>query len=169
MGYVALRWVVQEGSEEEMAQVTVCMRTGLIRIILRLVVVVSKNEIEDLGPVRTLRSLTKLSASHNGIIVIPDLSDLHDLGELRLNDNKILTIPDTIHLNFNLKILELGNNRIAKLRCDNRVHLVIVCFQYLCCCFRGLFHAQSRLMTIQLCHMCGPPCPFHCRIGASRV
>jgi hypothetical protein len=128
MSYFALWWFVQKGNEEEITQVAICMRTGLIPNKLRYLVVVSKNEIEDLGPVRTLRSLTKLSASHNGIIVIPDLSDLHDLGELRLNDNKILTIPDTIHLNFNLKILELGNNRIAKLRCDNRVHLIL-CFR----------------------------------------
>jgi Leucine-rich repeat (LRR) protein len=81
-----------------------------------LAAVVSRNEIEDISPVRTLKSLTKLSASHNGIVVIPDFSDLHDLGELRLNDNKIMLIPDTLHLNFNLKILDLGNNRIAKLR-----------------------------------------------------
>lgn len=77
---------------------------------------VSHNEIEDLSPVRPLTSLTKLSASHASVIVIPDLSDLHELGELRLNDNKIVTLPESLQHNFNLKTIDLGNNRITKWR-----------------------------------------------------
>lgn len=77
---------------------------------------VSSNEIEDLSPVRALKSLTKLSASHCGVVVIPDVADLHELAELRLNDNKIVSLPESLQFNYNLKTLELGNNRICKYR-----------------------------------------------------
>lgn len=87
---------------------------------------VSHNEIDDLSPVRALAALEKLSASHASVVIIPDFSDQHELGELRLNDNKITSIPETLQYNFNMKILELGNNRIAKFRyaacCDCAEH-----------------------------------------------
>lgn len=82
-----------------------------------LLTVVSSNEIDDLSPVRALKSLTKLSASHCGVVVIPDVADLHELAELRLNDNKIVSLPESLQFNYNMKTLELGNNRICKYRC----------------------------------------------------
>lgn len=43
--------------------------------------------------------------------------DFAQTQELRLNGNKILSIPDTIHLNPHIKILDLGKNLIKEWRC----------------------------------------------------
>ena len=75
-------------------------------------IVVSHNSITEISGIKSLRALTKLSAAHNQIRVIPDLSAHPLLEELRLNDNKIMRIPETVDRNPELRIVDLGRNRL---------------------------------------------------------
>ena len=60
----------------------------------------------------TLRALTKLSLSKNCLEHIPNLSFCVNLQELRINNNEISTITDTITLAPKIKILDISNNKI---------------------------------------------------------
>ena len=75
-------------------------------------IVLSHNAIMEIAGIKSLRALTKLSVAHNQIRVIPDLSAHPLLEELRLNDNKIMRIPDTIDRNPELRLVDLGRNRL---------------------------------------------------------
>lgn len=56
----------------------------------------------------SLKALQKLSITHNRLHTLPKL-DLPELKEVRLNDNKIASIPAG-HLPPSLTVLDLGNN-----------------------------------------------------------
>lgn len=62
----------------------------------------------------SLLKLTKLSAAHNKLSDVPDLSSNTALKELRLNDNHISHIPETLRSCTSLEILDFGNNQIAE-------------------------------------------------------
>jgi len=74
--------------------------------------VLSRNYLQDITCVRSVVTLKKLSCSHNQLRKIPDLSRLVQLTEVRLNDNLIDRLPSTLVSNRNLKVLDLGHNRI---------------------------------------------------------
>lgn len=57
-------------------------------------------------------SLTKLVLSHNNLHEFPDLCSCPSLKELRLNGNKIATIPQLDLITPLLELLDLGNNPI---------------------------------------------------------
>jgi Leucine-rich repeat (LRR) protein len=92
------------------------------------VAVLSNNLIEEIEGISKLAELKKLSLSSNKIKIIPDLSGLHTLSgqsvhyvsdnctEIKLNKNMIMKIPDTMSLNVNLKIIDLGNNSIREFK-----------------------------------------------------
>ncbi|KAJ3162010.1 hypothetical protein HDU86_005708 [Geranomyces michiganensis] len=77
--------------------------------------VLSHNNLSSLEGIGALTHLTKLSAAHNQIRVFPDLRHLPALKELRLNDNKILTISDDVRYLPALEILDMGNNLIRSI------------------------------------------------------
>jgi Leucine-rich repeat (LRR) protein len=58
--------------------------------------VLSHNKIEEVTCLNSLSKLTKLSVAHNKLKVFPELPDKAALKEIRLNDNKLLTIPDHV-------------------------------------------------------------------------
>ncbi len=60
----------------------------------------SHNALDDLKRVAASTSLEKLSASHNELRVLPDLSRCHVLAELRLNDNALTAVPASLSLNI---------------------------------------------------------------------
>ena len=75
--------------------------------------VVSHNEIENLKGIELYPNLKKLSASNNAIRSLPlEIKRLAGLAELRLAHNKIMTLPDSISTNLNLKMLILNDNLI---------------------------------------------------------
>jgi Leucine-rich repeat (LRR) protein len=75
--------------------------------------VVSHNEIENLKGIEMYPNLKKLSASNNAIRSLPlEIKRLVGLAELRLAHNKIMTLPDSISDNVNLKMLILNDNMI---------------------------------------------------------
>lgn len=86
--------------------------SGISGLIQLNTLVLSKNRLESIG-VSKLVYLEKLSLSHNEFRSFPDISALQLLKELRLNDNKIQLIPESIHLNARLVIVDVGNNRIT--------------------------------------------------------
>jgi hypothetical protein len=61
-----------------------------------------------------LGKMKKLSLSHNQIREVSYISDLFYLHELKLNDNKIRNLPETLAKNVRLEILDLGNNQIRE-------------------------------------------------------
>ncbi|TPX59135.1 hypothetical protein PhCBS80983_g02667 [Powellomyces hirtus] len=73
-------------------------------------IVLSHNSLTSLEGLGSLINLTKLSAAHNQIRVFPDLRLLPALKELRLNDNKIMSISDNVRFLPALEILDMGNN-----------------------------------------------------------
>ncbi|KAI8590631.1 hypothetical protein BDZ88DRAFT_90623 [Geranomyces variabilis] len=75
-------------------------------------IVLSHNNLSSLEGIGALTHLTKLSAAHNQIRVFPDLRHLPALKELRLNDNKILSVSDDVRYLPALEILDMGNNLI---------------------------------------------------------
>lgn len=60
----------------------------------------------------SLSGLTKLSLSKNNLKQIPNLSVCVNLQELRINNNEITSLSDTITMAPKLKILEISNNLI---------------------------------------------------------
>ncbi|KAJ3267809.1 hypothetical protein HK104_005604 [Borealophlyctis nickersoniae] len=77
-------------------------------------IVLSDNKLTQIDGVGGLQLLEKLSAAHNNIRSFPILTN-PALRELRLNDNKIITIPESIRKLPSLEILDLGNNLISHL------------------------------------------------------
>jgi len=63
-----------------------------------------------------LSKLTKLSLSHNKIRELPSLEVHRELQELRLSDNHIQTIPESISFNQGLKIVDFAKNMISSWR-----------------------------------------------------
>ncbi|KAI8343880.1 hypothetical protein BC941DRAFT_497280 [Chlamydoabsidia padenii] len=77
--------------------------------------VISHNSVTKIPNLMALPKLVKVSASHNKLKEVPNLSGQSaSLKELRLNDNKIVTIPNTLRKCQALAIIDLGNNRISK-------------------------------------------------------
>jgi Leucine-rich repeat (LRR) protein len=76
--------------------------------------------------------------------------------ELRLNGNKILSIPDTIHLNPHIKILDLGKNLIKEWRCAHA-------FSPFSCAL-GLSAVGPQKLTLSAlppwCHYCAGPLTY---------
>ncbi len=78
----------------------------------------------------TSRSLVKISAFWNNIVMVPRLSTLTCLEEVNLSDNKIEEMPAVAGL-AKLKVLNLGKNRIPELPdgcldgCDSLEELLI--------------------------------------------
>jgi Leucine-rich repeat (LRR) protein len=60
--------------------------------------------------------LTKLSAAHNQLTVLPDLTYNVLLKELRLNDNSITTLPESLRQCNAMEIMDLGNNQLKNWR-----------------------------------------------------
>lgn len=60
----------------------------------------------------SLLKLTKLSAAHNKLTAVPDLSYNVAVKELRLNDNQISDIPETLRKCNAIEILDFGNNQL---------------------------------------------------------
>lgn len=60
----------------------------------------------------SLHTLTKLSLSKNNLTQIPNLTVCVNLQELRINNNEISTISDSITIAPKLKILDISNNKI---------------------------------------------------------
>ena len=61
----------------------------------------------------TFANLTKLSIGKNTLKVIPDLSASPNLTELRVNNNMLTTINDSILNNKKLKLLDVSNNLLT--------------------------------------------------------
>ncbi len=61
-----------------------------------------------------LEKMKKLSLSHNQIREVAYISEQFYLHELKLNDNKIRSLPETLAKNVKLEILDLGNNQIRE-------------------------------------------------------
>ncbi|KAI8067889.1 hypothetical protein BC940DRAFT_300694 [Gongronella butleri] len=75
--------------------------------------VLSHNHIRTLPSLHALTKLAKLSVSHNMLTELPELSAQNaSLKELRVNDNKITTIPAALRKCQLLETLDLGNNEI---------------------------------------------------------
>lgn len=74
--------------------------------------ILSKNKLSSFN-VHGLEHLTKLSLGYNLLTTVPDLSALHSLQELRLNNNKISEIPPLLLQNRKLKVLDLANNLLS--------------------------------------------------------
>ena len=62
----------------------------------------------------TFLFLTKLSLGHNNISIFPNLDNCLNLTELRINNNLIVIIPQTILNNKKIKTLDLSNNLITE-------------------------------------------------------
>ncbi|GJD11255.1 Centrosomal protein of 97 kDa [Galdieria sulphuraria] len=92
--------------------------------------ILSRNCLQDVSPVRSVVTLKKLSCSHNQLRRIPDLSRLLQLTELRLNNNLIDSLSSTLASNRNLKVLDLGHNRIRN-REDLSVLRLLPCLKVL--------------------------------------
>ncbi|KAI8077806.1 uncharacterized protein BX664DRAFT_287359 [Halteromyces radiatus] len=77
--------------------------------------VLSHNKLKTIPSLDAMVDLAKLSAAHNNFKKMPDLSSHTTfLKEIRFNDNKITTIPDTLRPCQALEIIDLGNNQIEK-------------------------------------------------------
>lgn len=74
-------------------------------------IVISRNKIEDLGScLRGLELLKKLSASHNLLRTLPDVSKCASLKELRLNNNRLHTLGNNSLIPTGTSIIDLGKN-----------------------------------------------------------
>jgi hypothetical protein len=62
--------------------------------------------------VEKLKLLSKLSLSHNSLKAVPDTQKNLMLRELRLNENRIRSLPKSLKHNTKLKILDLGKNKL---------------------------------------------------------
>jgi Leucine-rich repeat (LRR) protein len=60
----------------------------------------------------SMSGLTKLSLSKNNLQQIPNLTVCVNLQELRINNNEISSISDSITIAPKLKILDISNNKI---------------------------------------------------------
>lgn len=58
--------------------------------------VLSNNEISKISGLDSLSELTKLSLAHNKLMQFPNLVHKKKLKEIRLNDNQIATLPDSV-------------------------------------------------------------------------
>lgn len=76
--------------------------------------VLSHNEIESLE-LPKLENLAKLAVSHNRLRALPDLQACYQLKQLRVNDNKLVFLPDSLGLLARLELLDVGNNPIREL------------------------------------------------------
>ncbi|XP_057311590.1 dynein axonemal assembly factor 1-like isoform X2 [Hydractinia symbiolongicarpus] len=74
--------------------------------------VVSGNQLDTLD-ISSLSKLQKLSASHNNLEEFPNLQFLKDVKDLKLNNNKIKLIPDWLANCKRIKVLDIGNNKLA--------------------------------------------------------
>ncbi|UKJ87971.2 long-chain-fatty-acid--CoA ligase 5 [Theileria orientalis] len=81
------------------------------------VLILSHNNIESFkSPNTFMNKLKKITLSHNKLREFPISDKYPVLTELRLNSNKILSLPNNLELYSCLKILDLGNNQIVNLR-----------------------------------------------------
>ncbi|BAM39023.1 long-chain-fatty-acid--CoA ligase 5 [Theileria orientalis strain Shintoku] len=81
------------------------------------VLILSHNNIESFkSPNTFMNKLKKITLSHNKLREFPISDKYPVLAELRLNSNKILTLPNNLELYSCLKILDLGNNQIVNVR-----------------------------------------------------
>nr|PVC50109.1 long-chain-fatty-acid--CoA ligase 5 [Theileria orientalis] len=81
------------------------------------VLILSHNNIESFkAPNTFMNKLKKITLSHNKLREFPISDKYPVLNELRLNSNKILTLPNNLELYSCLKILDLGNNQIVNVR-----------------------------------------------------
>lgn len=62
----------------------------------------------------SLLKLTKLSAAHNKLTAVPNLSYNTAVKEVRLNDNQITDIPESFRKCNAIEILDFGNNKISE-------------------------------------------------------
>jgi Leucine-rich repeat (LRR) protein len=65
--------------------------------------------------IQNLGNLTKLSLGHNKLKIIPNLSPLPLLKELRLSNNLIEELPVTLSANAELAVVDLGANKFEDL------------------------------------------------------
>lgn len=72
----------------------------------------SRNQISEVSPIRTLKKLKKLSLSANNISSIIPLIDLSTLQVLNLNDNQLKILPDLKTMK-SLKSLNVSDNQIS--------------------------------------------------------
>jgi Leucine rich repeat len=77
--------------------------------------ILSKNSISDfsVGEVGSFLHLTKLSIGKNMLKSLPDLSASVNLTELRINNNLLTTIGESILNNKKLKTLDISNNLLT--------------------------------------------------------
>ncbi|UKK00387.2 long-chain-fatty-acid--CoA ligase 5 [Theileria orientalis] len=81
------------------------------------VLILSHNNIETFkSPNAFMNKLKKITLSHNKLREFPISEKYPVLTELRLNSNKILSLPNNLELYSCLKILDLGNNQIVNFR-----------------------------------------------------
>ncbi len=75
---------------------------------------IDNNNIEDLSPISSIQSLTKLNASNNNITNITSLQTLMNLKTINLINNSIEDVSILSNMN-NLEYLYLNNNKIKSL------------------------------------------------------
>jgi len=75
--------------------------------------VLSQNKLGPEVTVRGFKKLNKLSLAKNELTYFPKLQELPELSELKLNANKIMTLPEEIQFLPHLAILDLGNNPLT--------------------------------------------------------
>ncbi|OMJ07450.1 Leucine-rich repeat-containing protein 48 [Smittium culicis] len=75
--------------------------------------VISHNEIERIDGLDKLKSLTKLSASYNKFRQIPKFGENENMKEIKINNNKITFVHESLSNLVNLQVLDLGNNLIT--------------------------------------------------------
>ncbi|KAF8820468.1 leucine rich repeat-containing protein [Cardiosporidium cionae] len=80
--------------------------------------VVSHNQVEEIiRPQKTMKQLKKISLSNNQIRNFPFGEKFPELAELRLNSNKLMTLPSNkIQQMSMLRILDIGNNAINDIK-----------------------------------------------------
>lgn len=75
--------------------------------------IVKNNQLRTCGPVCALLNLVTLDLSHNTISVLPtDISRIHNLATLKLDDNRLKALPP---LPKSLRVLSFNRNKVAKL------------------------------------------------------
>lgn len=78
-------------------------------------IVLSHNKLAQAHNLDHLYSLVKLSLSHNQLKTFRTGGGLESLEELRLNDNAIREVDGSVSTLTNLKLLDLGRNKIVSL------------------------------------------------------
>lgn len=73
-------------------------------------VVASRNQITEVAGAEKLAQLRKLSLSHNALRTVPALPPT--LVELRLNDNRIASLPSSLSACARLTMVDLGGNQL---------------------------------------------------------